>query len=104
MRNQLLGEFELLLSFGEFNDLKKMSVRHQNAWRLLNQPTSVYDTGTNWTFGNPSVLCLYYRERGKLEEHIKDLKDGLPYYYKLTNGHGSGADYAKEDLDNDYDK
>lgn len=96
VRNRLLGELELLLSFAEFNDLKKMSARHQKAWELLNQPTAIYDTGTNWTFGSPSVLTLYYRESGKLAEHIRDLKAGMPYYYRLTNGHGSGAEYAME--------
>lgn len=96
LRNRLLGELELLLSFAEFNDLKKMTGRHKKAWELLNQPTSIYDTGTNWTFGSPSVLSLYYRESGMLEEHIQDIKEGLPYYYRLTNGHGSGAEYAME--------
>lgn len=96
LRNRLLGELELLLSFAEFNDLKKMSERHKKAWELLNQPTSIYDTGTNWTFGSPSVLSLYYRESGMLEAHIQDIKEGLPYYYRLTNGHGSGAEYAME--------
>lgn len=96
MRNKLLGEFELLFSFAEFNDLKKMSARHQKAWQLLNQPTSIYNTETNWTFGTPSVLSLYYRESGRLEEHIRDLKEGLHYYYRLTNGHGAGAEYTME--------
>ncbi len=96
LRNRLLGELELLLSFAEFNDLKKMSARHQKAWELLNQPTSIYDTGNNWTFGSPSVLTLYYRESGRLAEHINDLKEAMPHYYRLTNGHGSGAEYAME--------
>ncbi len=96
MRNRLLGEYELLLSFAEFNDLKKMSVRHQKAWQLLNQPTSIYDTGMNWTFGSPSVLSLYYRESGRLEEHIRDLKKAMPHFNRLTKGHGSGAEYVME--------
>lgn len=96
LRNRLLGELELLLSFAEFNDLKKMSARHQKAWELLNQPASIYDAGTNWTFGSPSVLTLYYRESGRLAEHIRDFKEAMPHYYRLTNGHGSGAEYAME--------
>jgi LuxR family maltose regulon positive regulatory protein len=95
-RNRLLGEYELLLSFAEFNDLKKMSARHQKAWELLNQPTSIYNSGTNWTFGSPSVLSLYYRESGRLEEHIRDLKEAMPHFNRLTKGHGSGAEYAME--------
>lgn len=96
MRNRLLGEYELLLSFAEFNDLKKMSARHRKAWQLLNQPTTIYDTGTNWTFGSPSVLSLYYRESGRLEEHIRDLKEAMPHFNRLTKGHGSGAEYVME--------
>ena len=87
MRNRLLGEFELLPGFAEFNDLKKMSARHQKAWQLLNQPTSIYDTGINSTFGSPSVLSLYYRESGRLEEHIRDLKKAMPHFNHLTKGH-----------------
>lgn len=95
-RNRLLGEFELLLGFAEFNDLKKMSAHHKKAWQLLNQPTSVYDTGINSTFGSPSVLSLYYRESGRLKEHIRDLKEAMPNFNRLTKGHGSGAEYAME--------
>lgn len=96
LRNRLLGEFELILSFTTYNDLKKMSVHHRRAWELLNQPTSIYDTRSNWTFGSPSVLYLYYRESGRLEEHVKELTEALVYYTRLTNGHGSGAEYAME--------
>ncbi|HWR41199.1 MAG TPA: LuxR C-terminal-related transcriptional regulator [Patescibacteria group bacterium] len=94
-RNRLLGELEVLLGFAEFNDLKKTAARYRKAWELLNQPATLYDA-ENWTFGSPSVLTLYYRESGKLAEHINDLKEVLPHYYRLTNGHGSGAEYAME--------
>lgn len=96
MRNRLLGEFELLMGFAEFNDLKKMSARYQKAWQYLNQPTSVYGTGIDFTFGSPSVLSLYYRESGRLDEHIRDLKEAMPNFSRLTRGHGSGAEYAME--------
>ena len=96
LKNCLLGEYELMLSFAEFNDLKKMSARHQKAWKLLNRPTSIYNTGAIWTFGSPSILSLYYRESGRLAEHIRDIKEAMPYYGQLTNGHGSGAEYAME--------
>ncbi len=96
MRNRLLGEFELLLGFAEFNDLKKMSARHKKAWQLLNQPVSIYDTGINSTFGSPSVLSLYYRESGRLDEHIRDIKEAMPHFSRLTKGQGSGAEYAME--------
>ncbi|MCG9966716.1 helix-turn-helix transcriptional regulator [Pelotomaculum terephthalicicum JT] len=95
-KNRLLGEFELLQSFAEFNDLKKVSGRYKKAWAYLNQPTSVYDSGINSTFGSPSVLSLYYRESGRLSEHIADLKNAMPYFTRLTSGQGSGAEDVME--------
>lgn len=96
LSSRLSGELELLLSFTEFSDLKKMSARHRKAWELLNQPASVYNSGVNWAFGSPSVLSLYYRESGRLDECIEDMKEGLPFYSRLANGQGAGAEYAME--------
>ena len=96
LRDRLLGEFELLLSFTAYNDLRKMVAHHRKAWELLGRPTSIYNTRTNWTFGSPSVLYLYYRESGRLEEHIGELKEALSFYTRLTDGHGSGAEHVME--------
>ncbi len=95
-RNRFLGEFEVLLSFMAYNDVKKMSGHHRKAWELLNRITSLTNNKTNWTFGSPSVLYMLYRESGKLEEHVQYLKEAMFYYYRLTNGHGSGAEYVME--------
>jgi LuxR family maltose regulon positive regulatory protein len=91
LRHRLLGEFELLLSFTAYNDLKRMSAYHRKAYALLKRPTSLYDRKVNWSFGSPSVLCLYYRESGKLAEAVADLQEALPCYTLLTYGHGAGA-------------
>jgi LuxR family maltose regulon positive regulatory protein len=39
---------------------------------------------------------MFYRESGKLAERVGDLIEALPYYYRLTNGHGRGAEYVME--------
>ncbi len=96
LRNRLLGELEFMLSFTAYNNLKKMTAHHRKAWELMNQPTSIMNNKANWTFGSPSVLYMFYRESGKLEEHANDLKENLHYYYDLTNGQGSGAEYVME--------
>ncbi|TWH45064.1 LuxR C-terminal-related transcriptional regulator [Sporomusa sp. KB1] len=96
LRDQLLGEFEIVLCFAAYNDIKKMSEHQQKAWNILGRPTSLYDNGKSWTFGSPSILYLYYRKSGHLQEHIRDLREGMIYYRWLTNGHGSGAEYAME--------
>ena len=108
LRHRLMGEFELLLSFTAYNDLKRMSAYHRKAYALLNRPTSLYDRKVNWSFGSPSVLCLYYRESGKLAEAVADLHEALSCYILLANGHGAGAGEVMEaeryfhmgDLDN----
>lgn len=95
-RNRLLGEYELLQSFAEFNDLKKASERYKKAWEYLNRPADLYEAAISSTFGSPSVLSLYYRESGRLAETLADLKDTMPHFTRLTGGQGSGASDVME--------
>jgi LuxR family maltose regulon positive regulatory protein len=95
-RDRLLGEFELLLGFTEFKDLKKVSQRYKKAWEHLNQPASALGAEIDPTFGSPSMLGLYYRESGRLLEHIADMKDAMPYFTRLTKGQGAGAEDVME--------
>lgn len=96
LRKRLLGEYELLMSFTKYNDITKMSEHHQKAGHLLRETSSLLDSNGSWTFGSPSVLYMFYRESGQLERHVQDLIAALPYYYKLTDGNGSGAEYVME--------
>lgn len=95
-RNILLGELEFIRSFSAYNDLGKMAEYHQNAWKLLAQPTKIYDTSRHWTFASPSVLYLYHRESGRMAQEVRTLTEIMPCYNRLTNGHGSGAEYVME--------
>ena len=92
-RRELQGEFELLISFTGYNDIRRMAEHHKAACNLLSKPTSIYDTNSRWTFGSFSVLYMFYRESGKLHQHVQDLIEVMPYYDRLTNGHGSGGEY-----------
>lgn len=95
-RRRLLGELEFMLSFPAYNDLKKMSAHHRKAWELMKQPTSIMNNKANWTFGCPSILYMFYRESGKLEEQVEVLKEAMFHYYPLNDGQGSGAEYVME--------
>ena len=95
-RNILLGELEFIRSFSAYNDLVKMAEFHQKAWQRLGQPTKIYDTSRHWTFASPSVLYLYHRKSGCLEQEVRTLIDIMPRYNCLTHGHGSGAEYVME--------
>jgi LuxR family maltose regulon positive regulatory protein len=95
-RKQLLGELELILSFTKYNDIKGMSEHHQKAFLLMSESTAVIDETGSWTFGSPSVLYMFYRESGLLKQHVQDIIIAMPYYYKLTHGHGNGAEYVMQ--------
>lgn len=90
--NQLMGEFELLMNFTEYNDINKMLGRVKAAWELLEKPVEFIDTKGGWTFGSPSVLYMFYRESGQLSQNTEALELAIPFYEKLTSGHGGGAD------------
>jgi LuxR family maltose regulon positive regulatory protein len=92
--NGLMGEFELLLSFTEYNNLQKMAEHIKKAAELLKHPVKFMDTKSSWTFGSPSVLYMFYRETGGLLEDVKTLKEAMPVYNKLTNGHGAGGQFV----------
>ncbi|MPM25262.1 HTH-type transcriptional regulator MalT [bioreactor metagenome] len=94
--NELAGELELLTSFGQYNDIMGMSEHHKRACALLKKPSGFMDTTGSWTFGSPSVLYMFYRESGMLEQEIRDMKEAMPYYYRLTDGHGTGAEHLME--------
>ena len=92
--NSLMGELELLESFTCYNDIKGMSEHHKKACELLKKPSVFMEKKGSWTFGSPSVLYMFYRESGKLDQEVQEIKEAMPYYYQLTNGHGMGAEYV----------
>lgn len=91
-KDAMRGELELLLSFLEYNRIDDMSVRHRRALELLGGPASLINTKSTWTFGSPSVLYMYWRESGKLDEELEQMDECMPYYYRLSRGHGTGAE------------
>lgn len=95
-RNHLLGELELLLSFTCYNDIRRMSEHHQKAKLLMSGPARIYETDSNWTFGATSVLYMFYRESGMLDQHAFDMTGAMPTYCALTDNHGIGANHIME--------
>lgn len=91
-KNTLSGEMELLLSFLEYNRIDGMSARHRRALELIGGPATLISVKSTWTFGSPSVLYMFWRESGKLDEELSQMDECMPVYYDLTGGHGSGAE------------
>jgi len=91
-KNRLLGEYELLMSFTEYNDIEKMSVYHKRAHELLKGPSLILDKQSSWTYGAPSVLYLFYGKSGELLKEVQSMMQVMPYYYQITGNHGKGAE------------
>lgn len=91
-RRSLLGELHLAISFGAYNDIEEMGKSHQRAAELLGTTSSLFEPGSPWTFGWPSVLGMYHGGPGRLEIETEQMDYWLPRYNVLTSGNGSGAD------------
>lgn len=90
-RNTLLGEFQLVISFTKYNSIEGMGNHFLTADNLMKEPSCILDNTSNWTMGAPSVLYMFYREKGSLDKEITLMRWGLSYYHKLTAGHGLGV-------------
>lgn len=91
-RGNLLGECDLITSFLMFNDISAMSRLHRSASSQMTRPAvSIHKSG-GWSFGSPSILMQYYREPGALCSELAEMYECMPHYYKITDGHGQGAE------------
>jgi len=93
---QLTGELELLCSFSKYNSITGMAENLKRAAGLLKGPSKFLDKRALWTFGSPSVLYMFYRESGRLENDVAEFTAAMPYYCRLTGGHGAGADIVMQ--------
>ena len=95
-RGNLLGECDLIMSFLMYNDITKMSRLHRSASRQMSRPAVTIQAGSSWTFGSPSVLMMYYRAPGELQKETREMHECMPHYYRITNGHGFGAELVMD--------
>lgn len=95
-KRQLAGELELLCSFSKYNRLADMHEHSQRACQLLDGPSSFISRESSWTFGSPSVLYMFYRESGHLEQEVQVTMRVMPSYCQVTAGHGAGAEWIMQ--------
>ncbi len=91
-KNILLGEIYFCLGMCEYNDIRKMKELFVKAYDYLKSPSTVVGECTGWTLGSPSVLYSYHRDSGMALDELSILESSMPYFYKLTDGHGKGGD------------
>ena len=91
-RGNLLGECDLIQSFLMYNDISRMSQFHRSASEKMTRPAISIRSDGGWTFGSPSVLMMFHRKSGELDKELEEMNQCMPHYYKITNGHGQGAE------------
>ena len=91
-RGNLLGECDLIMSFLCYNDISAMSRLHISASAQMSRPAISIQKSGGWTFGSPSVLMMFYRAPGELQSELAEMDECMPHYYKITDGHGQGAE------------
>ena len=91
-RGNLLGECDLIMSFLCYNYISAMSRLHRSASSQMSRLAISIQKSGGWTFGSPSVLMMYYRAPGELKSELAEMDECMPHYYKITDGHGQGAE------------
>ena len=91
-QGDLLGERDLIMSFLYYNDISAMSRLHRSASAQMSRPAISIRSEGGWTFGSPSVLMMFHRQPGALDSELAEMDECMPHYYKVTRGHGQGAE------------
>lgn len=89
---RIKSESSLMAYIEAYNDVSKMREKRQKIWDLSEKTSERIKCAIPFTFGCPSVLFLFWRESGQLENALRGIAEGLPIYRKYTQGHGTGAD------------
>ena len=95
-RGNLLGECDLIMSFLCYNDISAMSRLHRSASAQMSRPAISIRKSGGWTFGSPSVLMMFHRAPGALQSELAEMDECMPHYYRVTDGHGQGAEKLME--------
>jgi len=95
-KNMLLMNFERFIGLSKYNNIAEMTEHFRTSLTYLDAPFTGEERIGNWTFGSPSVLLMFHRKSGKLAEELEHMREGMPVYYKLTDGHGYGAEFVME--------
>jgi LuxR family transcriptional regulator, maltose regulon positive regulatory protein len=84
------GEIELVKIYLAFNDSRKMAERYKKAYVLLDGRSRIANPDMIFTFGCPSTLHLYHREKGDLLNLVTFAEHNYRYYEELSGGCGKG--------------
>ncbi len=93
-RDDLLGDAEVAESFLSYNNIMAMSAYHRRACALLSRTSLSVDPKDAWTFSAPSIFMMYHSSVGGADRENAEMKECMPYYYQVSDGHGNGSEHG----------
>lgn len=93
-RDQCLGELEFLLAETKYNDVRLIGKHLRKALTLVHQPVRFFSPQTIWGGGANSILFMFYRQAGTLQQTLDIFPGVMADYYKLVQNHGIGSEYV----------
>lgn len=91
-RSELCGGLEFLLIFLHMDRLEDMDLHFHRALGFFQSTRPHAMWQTFYSFGCPSLLCLFHRSPGDLRFMVRQFDENLDLYTHLTGGHGKGGD------------
>ncbi len=88
------GEYVLLVALGEFNHVSRIVEGQKKAWDILGKPSEMIKLNTPWLFATTSVLNMFWRKSGELDNTVEQMFEGMSFYHRLARGHGDGARFV----------
>ena len=90
--DELLGEYYVLESYNNHNDLQAMKENLEKAYNLLRKPSRILAANMSMLFKNPSPVSLYHSNPGKIFEEAEKLDNLMPVFYRITDGKSKGLE------------
>jgi len=91
-KTNLMGELTFLSVFTTYKEIKFISKEIKKSYEMIGGQTRLINLKESWTCSSPSMLYIFYRKSGELDKELGNMNECMPYYYKLTDNHGYGAE------------
>ena len=96
-KDHILAEICLVHIFASFNNVKKMLSYAHEALPLLKGDTScLIQRHSEFTFGSPHLLYIYYRKPGSLRRIAEVTASCSPILPEISGGCATGCDYTAQ--------
>lgn len=91
---KIRGEYIILESLGEFNDISKMQEGFKTAWEIFRKSSDMIENSAPWLSVFPTTYGIFWREPGTLDQTLKIIDEIKPIYRKFSRGQAAGLNYV----------